>query len=286
MTFAAYACVGCGVCIHVLECKYDTKAYGSMDELQEEMGTMKRIASFMLAGVIAVSVALAGCGGAAPATSQSGTEKDASAAASTQRVVGGWQMFDGTTPAYTDEEKAAFDKAVGSVDGVSYELVRVLGTQVVSGVNYACLARGTTATAEPATSWYVLAVYRDLDGNASLTSAKPIDLANPLATDEASSANIVGGWEIRNPDNSVLEPKEAADAFNKAAESYTDVTLSPIATLGSQVVSGTNYLVLCQGTPATEGARPQLYLATVYADLHGGAQITDVRGFDLLGYMN
>ncbi len=247
---------------------------------------MKKVASFVLAGVIAASVALAGCGGAAPATQQGSEQKEVPAKASAQQVVGGWQMFDGTTPAYTEEEKAAFNKAAGSVDGVSYELVCVLGTQVVNGSNLACLARGTTVTADPITSWYVVVVHQDFDGSASLMSAKPIDLAEPLVTDETSSANTVGGWEIRNPNNSMLEPKEAAEAFNKAAESYTDVTLSPIATLGSQVVSGTNYLVLCQGTPATDGARPQLYLATVYADLHGGAQITDVRGFDLLGYMN
>ena len=242
---------------------------------------MKKFASITVAMALAASVALVGCGQATPPKAETKP-----ADKPTEQIVGGWTVYDGATPSITDEERGVFDQAVASLDGVRYEPVRVLATQVVSGTNYAFLARGTTTTAEPTTSWYVVVAYRDLSGNVSLTSAKPIDLGDLKTTTETASANMVGGWEVRDPANSALEPKEAADALNKAVESYADITLNPVATLGSQVVAGTNYLVLCSGTPAGGDARAQLYLATVYVNLQREATITDVCGLDLLAYVS
>jgi hypothetical protein len=253
----------------------------------------KKLGSALAAGMLSAALVLAGCGGTAsdPAAADK-TEGQAteSVDASTDKLVGGWQAFGETTLACTDEEKAIFDKAVDGLDGVNYEPVRVLGTQVVAGTNYAFLARGTTVAAEPVTQWYVLVAYRDLDGNVSLTSVQPIELAEPKVTDEATSDNIAGGWAINDSVGSSLEsqtqlePQEADEAFTTASDSYDGITLHPLTTLGTQLVSGTNYLVLCEGVPEG-GTNAQLYLATIYADLDGGAQITDMRGFNLLGYL-
>ncbi|MBR3225564.1 MAG: hypothetical protein IKF78_09590 [Atopobiaceae bacterium] len=251
---------------------------------------MKKRAFTAVMGTLLVTIALAGCGGAPAASSQvdsgsSISQSSSSTEAPPEQLAGGWRTYDGATPAYTDEEKAVFDKATEGATGVGYELVRTLGTQVVSGTNYAFLARGTTVTAEPVTAWYVIVAYRDLSGNVSLSSAQPIDLANPKTTDKTASTNVVGAWELCPPSNAVLEPKEVGDAFSKASQGYAGVALSPIATLGSQVVSGANYLVLCEGTPAAQDAKEQLYLVTLYVDPQGTATISDVRGFDLLGYL-
>lgn len=253
----------------------------------------RKLGSALAAGILSAALVLSGCGGAVPDSAGADkTEEQATETvdASTDKIVGGWQVFEETTSACTDEEKAVFDKAVDGLDGVDYEPIRVLGTQVVAGTNYAFLARGTTVTAEPVAQWYVLVAYQDLDGNVSLTSVQLVDLAEPKVADEAASDNIVGGWAITDSAGSAsgskaqLEPQEASEAFNKAAESYDGPTLHPLATLGTQLVSGANYLVLCDAVPE-DGSNAQLYLATVYADLDGGAQITEVRGFDLLGYM-
>ena len=241
---------------------------------------MKKFACITVAAALATTVALAGCGQATPPKAETKPAENKP----TEQVVGGWTAYDGTTSSVADEERDIFDQAVATLEGVRYEPVRVLATQVVSGTNYAFLARGTS-TAEPTTSWYVVVAYRDLSGNVSCTSVKPIDLADPKTTNETTSANMVGGWEVRDPADSVLEPKEAADAFNKASESYADIALSPVATLGSQVVAGANYLVLCSGTPSGSSARMQLYLATVYVNPQREATIADVHGFDLLAYV-
>ena len=92
-----------------------------------------------------------------------------------------------------------------------------------------------------------------------------------------------GGWQ--RPASPAV-PDEVKALLDKALEQMDGAVYTPVAYLGSQVVAGTNYLVLCTGTPTTGDAAQQLYLATVYADLQGGAQITDVRGFDLLAYLS
>ena len=62
---------------------------------------------------------------------------------------------------------------------------------------------------------------------------------------------IVGGWS--SPD-SVKLTDEATNALKKATEKLAGGTYEPIALLGTQVVAGTNYRLLCTFTPATEGA--------------------------------
>ena len=73
-------------------------------------------------------------------------------------------------------------------------------------------------------------------------------------------------------------PEDVQTAFDKALEtltgSYNEVT--PIAYIGRQVVSGTNYAVLCRVTFADEEAPAGLIVLTAYADLQGNAQVTNV----------
>ncbi len=274
---------------------------------------MKKIATIALSGMLASALFLAACGGqgsSSSASSSTGSEATSQAAvassdttssassevtsevagassdAQASKVVGGWTVFDGTTSALNDDIRAAWDKAMEGLTGVGYEPIRLLASQVVSGSNYAILARGTTVTAEPSTDWYVVVLYVDLQGNASISSINRIDLSDVKVADTSVPAgDIVGGWKVVDPDNSILEPEEAQKAFNKATEAYVGVSLSPLATLATQVVSGTNYLVLCTGMPTTENPTSQLYLAEIYADLQGGAQVTNVSTFDLLSYI-
>ena len=49
--------------------------------------------------------------------------------------------------------------------------------------------------------------------------------------------------------------------------------------LRRQVVSGTNYCLLCEITPVTPNAEATYALVTVYADLNGGAEITATNDF-------
>ncbi len=67
-------------------------------------------------------------------------------------IVGGWETAEVAREELTDEEKEMFTTAVQDLLGETYEPVCVLATQLVSGTNYAYLARGTVLSASSASS--------------------------------------------------------------------------------------------------------------------------------------
>lgn len=185
----------------------------------------------------------------------------------------------------TDEEKETFDKAAGAQAGMNYEPIAVLATQVVAGQNYAYLCRGTSTTQEPVTEWDVVVVYKNLQGDASITKVTPIDLTNIKTTEEVASAEATGAWEVREASSGVAMTAEAAQAFSKASEGYEGAQINPLALLGTQVVSGTNYMILGTGKPVVDSPKCALYVATVYQNLEGNAEFTEVAMVDLLAYV-
>ena len=235
---------------------------------------MKKLMGMVICGLLALSIVIAGC--------SAGGGSDASDAGQT---VGGWGVNDQATVVVTPEEQALFEKALEGLTGVGYEPVAVLATQVVSGTNRAFLCKGTTVTAEPTTNWYVVVVYENLSGEASLVSIQQIDITAPKTSEDAMPADVVGGWSVVENAGVSLLPAEADEAFATAREGYVGVDLNPIAVLGTQLVSGTNYLVLCEGSAVVENPVACLYLVEVYANLDGGAEITNVATLDFLGYV-
>ena len=55
----------------------------------------------------------------------------------------------------------------------------------------------------------------------------------------------------------------------------------PVAYLACQVVSGMNYKMFCRTTPIIPDAEPFFTVVTVYADLEGNAEVTDITNVDL-----
>ncbi len=193
---------------------------------------------------------------------------------------GGWQANTQADSRVTDDEAAIFDGAISASDDASGDdsPVAVLATQVVSGTNYAFLGYEDS-------EWCLFNIYVDLDGNQSLTSLNKIDLANIQTTDKAAQQGM-GSWTVSDAEAGTLSPDEVQNAFDDAVSEYTGVSLKPIAYLGSQVVAGTNYKVLCAGAPVTPNAVEQLYVATIYVDTDGNASFSDVSTFDLTSYLS
>ena len=54
-------------------------------------------------------------------------------------LVGAWESWTGNPLEIPDDVKAAFDKALEGLVGHTYEPIAILGTQVVSGMNYCLL---------------------------------------------------------------------------------------------------------------------------------------------------
>jgi hypothetical protein len=101
--------------------------------------------------------------------------------------------------------------------------------------------------------------------------------ASPAPAAEKEPA-VVGGWTL-SEDAALSE--EARAAFEKAMEGFTGVGYEPLALIGTQVVSGTNYCILCEGRVIVPDAAPYYALVYVYADLKGGAQILNIAALDL-----
>ena len=92
-------------------------------------------------------------------------------------LMGGWQDASELPNMLTDEENEVFEKALDGIVGVSYTPVAKLASQVVAGTNYAFLALGTSVTVQPITHLYVINIYADLQGNATLNNICGIDLS-------------------------------------------------------------------------------------------------------------
>ena len=97
----------------------------------------------------------------------------------------------------------------------------------------------------------------------------------PVFADEAEGAQ---------PEQTVVIPQEAKDVFDKAAGNLDGNELEPMALLGTQVVAGTNYAFLCFSTLQTEETINGIQVVTVYEDLDGNAEITNICTVDPADY--
>lgn len=199
-------------------------------------------------------------------------------------IVAGWQIADIGREELTDEERQDFAKATEVLLGETYEPVCVLATQVVSGTNFAYLAKGTTVTATPVSNWVIIKVYKDLQGEVKLESISEINLMEIQSTEE-SSQGALGGWEVLDSGKpGSLGSEQAQASFEKALEKLVGVNYNPVQLLATQLVSGTNYIALARGKVVVPDAKPELYKITWYEDLNGESSITDIKKLDLNYY--
>lgn len=104
-------------------------------------------------------------------------------------------------------------------------------------------------------------------------------LAVPALAENAENEPLVGGWTI-NAENVAEIPQDVQDALAKATEELTGCTYEPVALLASQVVSGTNYCLLCRLTPVVPDAESTFALVYLYVDLENNAAITRVADIE------
>ena len=88
----------------------------------------------------------------------------------------------------------------------------------------------------------------------------------------------VGGWTLTE-DAKLTE--EAQSAFDKAMEGLVGVNYSPVALLGTQLVSGTNFCFLCEAAVVYPDAQPYYAVVMVYQDLQGKAGVKNIVALDL-----
>lgn len=204
----------------------------------------------------------------------------------TEAVSGGWELFANEPNVLPDDVQTAFDKAVETFTGSELKPIAYVASQVVAGTNYMILCEAATTTETPSTSYQMVIVYADFSGNAEITQTKEFDLAAYTEGDgsEISTEKLAGGWEVAEDRSSAVIPQEAKDAFDKAAENLDGNELEPMALLGTQVVAGKNYAFLCFSTLQTEETIKGIQVVTVYEDLSGNAEITNISAVNPADY--
>ena len=220
-------------------------------------------------------------------SSNESTQNDESAeTGGPEPVSGGWELYDNEANTLPEDVQTAFDKAAESFKESELKPVAYVASQVVAGKNYMILCEADTTTEDAATSYKMVIVYADLEGNAEITQVKDFDLTAYTEGDstEISTEQLAGGWETAEERSSVMIPKEAKKAFRKAAENQDGNELEPMALLGTQVVAGTNYAFLCFSTLQTEETIKGIQVVTVYEDLDGNAEISNICTVDPADY--
>lgn len=94
---------------------------------------------------------------------------------------------------------------------------------------------------------------------------------------------LLGAW-YANVDHPTEIPQDVLDAFHAAAENLTGCVYKPIALLGSQVVAGTNYCLLCETTLAVPDAQPGYALVYFYDGVNGEKEILKVEEIKFCAY--
>ena len=233
---------------------------------------MKKLLIAALVLIMILSTAACAGQGQTKGTTEPGTTAYAETDPDTP-VVGGWS--DTQSIEITDEVEAMFDKLNKTLTGAYYEPIVYLSSQVVAGTNHKVLCKMLpSAGNNDAVGTYVIAtVYEDLEGKAEVTELLYSGVAAPQPYHPDNPTT--GGWS--EPKN--FEPtEEVKTAVKKAYETADSIPYDPVALLGSQVVAGMNYLVLCRSNPS--GAASSEYaILTVYANLQGKAETTDIANF-------
>ena len=214
------------------------------------------------------------------------TSENTSETETSEPVAGGWELFDNKTNVLPEDVQASFDKASETFTGSELKPVAYVASQVVAGTNYMILCEAATTTEQPKTSYQMVIVYVDLEGKAEITQMKEFDLTAYVEGDstEISAEKLAGGWEPAEDRSSVVIPQDAKDVFDKAAGNLDGNELEPMALLGTQVVAGTNYAFLCFSTLQTEETINGIQVVTVYEDLDGNAEITNICTVDPADY--
>ena len=233
---------------------------------------------------IALTLVMAGCGlaGCGQTTKETKTEAETAEAGAPQ-VAGGWTISEACGAELPEEAKTAFDKALEGYAGMGFEPITLLGTQVVAGINYAILAKGTTVTATPETSLKVVIVYAGVDGTNEIRNVADFNIDEYTEDKDIDVKQLAGGWTVADTEGFAL-PDDVQKAFDKAFEGFAGAGYTPLAFVGSQVVAGANYLVLCRETLVTAEPVTKLSMVKIYADLQDSAEVTSVCAIDIADF--
>lgn len=165
------------------------------------------------------------------------------------------------SPVITDDVKEACDKAFEGLTGALYTPVALLGTQVVSGINYKVLCAKMPVVPNPVGTYAIVTIYKDLNGNAEVT-----DIEDTFCPSFLSPESLDGGWQLTD---SPVMTDELNGYFNSAVKSLEGAKYEPIAVVAKQVLSGVQYCFITEQTLVVPGEPKDYAFVYIYTGFEG-----------------
>ncbi len=203
-----------------------------------------------------------------------------------ERMTSDWKhTFADKHESITDETFDIFEKAKENYTTMELDAIALLGEQVVAGENYMFLAKGYQKGDQENATYKTVTIYNDFENKATITNVKDFDYTKYVNENLDNNKEILtGGWYV-NPKIKEVELEEKVQkAFDNAASTLTGITFKPIAVLGEQKASGTNYAILCYGGASYESSKLGVYIITLYEDLRGTQEIISHAYVNLSDY--
>lgn len=191
----------------------------------------------------------------------------------TDFIAGGWEVNVGSTAmSKNPAARAAFKKATAELEGVSYQPIAVLGTQVVAGTKYAILCKAAPVVPDAAPEITIMYIYENVDGTVEIDGFQTIISGD----DEGGFKANTGKFTIKNKKN-----KAVYSAYKKAVKELVGVDYKPVLYLGKQSKSGSNYMILCRSRVVYPDAPYEWSLVTVSKSAKGKVKLGDVQTLEL-----
>lgn len=182
-------------------------------------------------------------------------------------LAGGWSRAE--SPVVTDDLRTLADQAMENLAEADFTPVAYIGSQVVAGTNYCLLFRFVPVEPDAVSGYALATIFKDLDGSAHVLDFYECDAEEGLP-------DLLGSW---TPAGNPTVTDAARAAVEKAVKASGEAEVSPVALLATQLVSGTNYALLCEISSSPLSPESSYVILHVYEDLSGNAVITDSFGF-------
>ena len=181
-------------------------------------------------------------------------------------TVGGWQTAEDQK--ITQSQKDIFNKAMEKLVGVKYEPVAYLASQIVSGTNHCFLAKATVVHPGATPAYTLVYIYEDLKKECKILDIKDVTLPGAQ-----SGKTSLGGFTFS--EDPAITP-DIASVMDKASAGKLGASYEPVANIGSQVINGTNHVLLCKVTAVVPGSTGKFALVQVMETVDGKCKITEV----------
>lgn len=152
-------------------------------------------------------------------------------------ITGGWETA--ADPTITDEIEGYVSQA--QEDGVTYEPIALLATQVVAGMNYRVLCKATPVVQNPKSYYAILQIGIDVSGD--IVYARSFADTNGIFDALPSAAEGLPG-AMTETETPIIDPAMRGLYDGYMAEH--NISYRPVALVGSQVTEGQTLLFICE----------------------------------------